>query len=311
MKRTCLLTTLAVSAVIAILASDALARYRMYNSATGTFMQRDPAGTPLVPRNLSGSQFTQRDPIMQYQDGPNLYQYAGSGPIGRVDPYGLAFKVTCKGVEIGELDFPTFNAVKEASGGGVDISGGFIRKAGVDYKTGKCCCKELRWVQVVETHLPVLSDRSTVWDPKKTPYVDPRPDDDTDPFYWNSDTGTNPAYDVHNFRDVGVYELMFTDSPRIPWSMLEPGRRSSAFWGAQLCLVCVRSRDAGGGGHIEKLKCVGYGFGMTRYVRDDSSKTGVREEKSVRKAGISDRGTGTSRFDPAMRGYGHNWVFDN
>jgi uncharacterized protein RhaS with RHS repeats len=79
-------------AVLADLGPDAFARYRMYNPATGTFMQRDPLGTPLEPplaRNVSDSQFTQRDPTKQYADGMNLYEYVRSKPSDMVDPLGL------------------------------------------------------------------------------------------------------------------------------------------------------------------------------------------------------------------------------
>jgi hypothetical protein len=67
MKRTRLFAVLVGVAVIASFASDASARYRMYNPATGAFMQRDPLGTPLGPslaRNVSDSRFTQRDPAV-------------------------------------------------------------------------------------------------------------------------------------------------------------------------------------------------------------------------------------------------------
>jgi hypothetical protein len=40
-------------------------------------------------RNLSASQFAQRNPTTQYTDGPNLYQYVGSSPVNYVDLLGL------------------------------------------------------------------------------------------------------------------------------------------------------------------------------------------------------------------------------
>lgn len=64
----------------------------MYNPSLGRWMQRDPAGTqqsPPMARNVSSSGFTQPDPVGQYADGPNLYQYVRGNPVVFVDPYGL------------------------------------------------------------------------------------------------------------------------------------------------------------------------------------------------------------------------------
>ena len=106
MKRARLLTALVGFAIVASLASDASARYRMYNPATGAFMQRDPVGMPAGPptaRNLSDSRFTQRDPTEPYADGMNLYQYVNSAPTVYVDPLGL--KETDCGVKVHRI-FP-------------------------------------------------------------------------------------------------------------------------------------------------------------------------------------------------------------
>jgi RHS repeat-associated protein len=71
-------------------------------------MQRDPAGTqqtPAMARNVSSSQFTQPDPVAQYADGMNLYQYVKSNPIMGRDPTGLAEDRTeCSGVCGGKID---------------------------------------------------------------------------------------------------------------------------------------------------------------------------------------------------------------
>lgn len=91
MKRTNLIAVLLGFAPVGAVSQDAFARGRMYNPATGTFMQRDPAGMPLAPpmgRNLSGSKYTQRDPTAQYADGMNLYQYVRSSPCVWIDPFG-------------------------------------------------------------------------------------------------------------------------------------------------------------------------------------------------------------------------------
>ena len=95
MKRAHLLTVLIVLATITSFTSDAFARARMYHSSLGRFMQRDPIGTATAPpmaRNLSASQFTQRDPTVQYADGMNLYQYVSSNPANYVDPMGTKKK---------------------------------------------------------------------------------------------------------------------------------------------------------------------------------------------------------------------------
>lgn len=97
MRRTNLIAVILSFMALAIVSQDAFARGRMYNPALGRFMQRDPLGTPLQPpmaRNVSPTQFTQRDPVgAQYTDGMNLYQYVGSNPLVRVDPSGLEWKV--------------------------------------------------------------------------------------------------------------------------------------------------------------------------------------------------------------------------
>jgi hypothetical protein len=102
MKRTHLIAVTVGLAASMMLAQDAFARARMYNPNMGRFMQRDPLGIRLAPalaasvqataeRNLSPSQFTQRDPKAgrQYADGMNEYQYVRSNPVTRLDPSGL------------------------------------------------------------------------------------------------------------------------------------------------------------------------------------------------------------------------------
>ena len=92
MKRTALLFACLVACAIVSLPSDLFARARMFHPGAGRFMQRDPLGTtnePAMARNLSSSQFTQRDPTIQYADEMNLYQYCRSAPIQYGDPLGL------------------------------------------------------------------------------------------------------------------------------------------------------------------------------------------------------------------------------
>jgi hypothetical protein len=91
MKRTRLTAILVGFAAVGVLSQDAFARERMYHPGLGRFMQRDPVGTPVeqpIGRNLSGTQFTQRDQTEQYADGPNLYQYTRSSPVVFLDPQG-------------------------------------------------------------------------------------------------------------------------------------------------------------------------------------------------------------------------------
>ena len=90
MKTPRLVAVLVNLAVIALLATDASA---MYHPTMGRFMQRDPGsgGMMAAPRvgtagpSVAGS-FLTRD---QYADGMNLYQYAGTNPVTRLDPNGL------------------------------------------------------------------------------------------------------------------------------------------------------------------------------------------------------------------------------
>ncbi|KPK47447.1 MAG: hypothetical protein AMK72_08440 [Planctomycetes bacterium SM23_25] len=114
MKRINLVALLVGLVAIALVSQDAFARGRMYHPGLGVFMQRDPVGTPLAPpmaRNLSGSQFTQRDPTGQYRDGPNLYQYVGSNPVNRLDPSGQVMVIMAGAHEGFGCMEPLMNAV--------------------------------------------------------------------------------------------------------------------------------------------------------------------------------------------------------
>ena len=98
MKRTHLIATIVGLMAIAVASQDALARGRMYHPGLGVFMQRDPVGTATAPpmaRNLSASQYTRRDPTVQYADGMNLYQYVRSNPANRRDWTGLGSECYC------------------------------------------------------------------------------------------------------------------------------------------------------------------------------------------------------------------------
>jgi hypothetical protein len=87
MKRKHLIAVLVGIVAMSIFAADASA---YYHPGMGVFMSRDPGpgGAMRVggggPAAAGG--FIPRD---QYADGPNLYQYVRSNPIGRVDPLGL------------------------------------------------------------------------------------------------------------------------------------------------------------------------------------------------------------------------------
>ena len=77
-------------AVIAIASSDASA---YLHPRLGRFLSRDPGpGGPMrvgAARPPAVRRFAQRDPIGQYADGMNLYQYVRSKPIDSRDPMGL------------------------------------------------------------------------------------------------------------------------------------------------------------------------------------------------------------------------------
>lgn len=70
----------------------------LYYPTLGRFAQRDPHGTALSPENRPGATaaangaFAERDPVRQYVDGGNLYQYVGSSPAAHRDPSGLTSK---------------------------------------------------------------------------------------------------------------------------------------------------------------------------------------------------------------------------
>ncbi len=96
MKRTNVIAVFIGFAIVLAVSQEAFARNRMYNPRVGRWMQRDPAGLPQAPpmgRNLSDSQFTQPDPVGQYADGPNLYQYVRSNPVTGLDPSGQVLVV--------------------------------------------------------------------------------------------------------------------------------------------------------------------------------------------------------------------------
>ncbi len=94
------LSIVAACLLLAILTSSAQA---MYHTGMGRFMQRDPNGTALVSAGrmgaasrvgsagaiAAGGGFIQRDPIRQYADGMNLFQYVRSHPVQATDPSGL------------------------------------------------------------------------------------------------------------------------------------------------------------------------------------------------------------------------------
>jgi len=98
MRHTRTLAAVAVALLaLAATASDAQARHRVYHPTVGRFMQRDPLGTPNespLTRNLSSHEFTRRDPVAQYRDGMNLYQYVHSSPSRGVDPHGLKLRLS-------------------------------------------------------------------------------------------------------------------------------------------------------------------------------------------------------------------------
>ena len=58
-------------------------RHRVYNSKLARWMQSDPLGT--VPNGYMNPS----NPIGQYRDGVNVYQYVGSKPIAKKDIFGL------------------------------------------------------------------------------------------------------------------------------------------------------------------------------------------------------------------------------
>ena len=88
MKKIYLLVVLLGITVLAMLPSEASA---FYNPQTGRFLQRDPGPEPDSPSRVgtagpaANGSFAQRDPVKQYSDGMNLYQYVRSNPLSYVD----------------------------------------------------------------------------------------------------------------------------------------------------------------------------------------------------------------------------------
>jgi RHS repeat-associated protein len=60
-------------------------RHREYDTHAGRFMQQDPLGIQPVT-DVKINPFV---PGKQYSDGMNVYQYLASGPVHRIDPFGL------------------------------------------------------------------------------------------------------------------------------------------------------------------------------------------------------------------------------
>ncbi len=100
--------TLSIVAAFALLTVVTSSAQAMYHTGMGRFMQRDPgpggigstarvgsAGRMGAASRIgsagavtAGGGFIQRDPIRQYADGMNLYQYVRSDPVIGLDPSG-------------------------------------------------------------------------------------------------------------------------------------------------------------------------------------------------------------------------------
>ncbi len=95
------LTTVALCLALSVV--DQASAY--YAAHMGRFTSRDPAGevgrfgTGMPPDSRIGMAFVDRDqfdPMAQYHDGMNLYQYGMSNPTGRIDPTGLESFYVCE-----------------------------------------------------------------------------------------------------------------------------------------------------------------------------------------------------------------------
>jgi RHS repeat-associated protein len=100
---------------------------REYDSETGLYYYRARFYKPSIGR------FLQTDPI-GYSDSMNLYQYCGSNPIGRLDPYGLDWFDSTSNFCAGMGDHLSFGAtglIRKAIG--VDS---VVDRTGTAYKSG-------------------------------------------------------------------------------------------------------------------------------------------------------------------------------
>ncbi|MCK5175981.1 MAG: hypothetical protein KAR47_21480 [Planctomycetes bacterium] len=70
---------------IFILLISTTSAFAYYNPQAGRFMQRDPLGI-----DPAGGRTNRFRPGRQYTDGMDLYEYVGSQPSNKIDPYGLS-----------------------------------------------------------------------------------------------------------------------------------------------------------------------------------------------------------------------------
>jgi hypothetical protein len=88
-------------------------------------------------------------------------------------------------------------------------------------------CDEYRWIQVITTDAPLNGGPNTG-------YVDPHPNDDSDPFYW-----TDAEADERDPPPPLSCNPGFSDAPRRPAANIPPNP-DPTWWHAELILVCVR-----------------------------------------------------------------------
>ena len=275
-------------------------------SITGNIDNRDRIYSPGLMRMMQNDR-------SEYIDSMNRYLSRRGNPISYVDwdgrqavstsqpvtrptsqpatapatqPAHFTVAVKCQGAQIGKLEFPRYEIVSNADFGGVNMEGGF-KKGDGDYTKSPCCCKELRWVQVVKTNYSI----SRKWG--DISFVDYREKDPAKgPFYWAS--SKRPGEWVEDYRNRDGYDLRFFDWPQRVKDSLNKDH-TKIYWEAELCLVCVKREDK----KIERLQCVKYGFTITL---NDGIPVVALNPSSIQSTG---RGTNASK--KIIDAFGGGW----
>ncbi len=130
--------------------------------------------------------------------------------------------------------------------GGLDIEARYVR-AGTDPALGR-----LHFAQLIDTNQPLGGAGN--------PYIDPRPNDDTAPFYWTFDPVLPDEHDTHESGGVngfGAFDMEFLDEPKRDCR----SHPDSCTWRGDLFLTEMIAYDAQAGtGTVYVYDGIRYGF---------------------------------------------------